>query len=220
MPNFDLKDIRKQMVLNQVKTWEVSDPTILSLLSELPRELFVPEAYQSVAYADTWIPLPYQEVLMPPKMVGRIVQNLQLHPSDTVLHIGCATGYMTALLANLTKEVTAVEIHADFLERSRLNLKRLNLDNVNWELGDGAQGWDYPSTFDVIVISGGLLTIPEILRQQLRPEGRLFAIYGNTPSMRASVFHYKSRVTWQEESLFESDLPYLIGAEPSTRFVF
>lgn len=220
MPNFDFKDARKNMVLNQAKTWEVSDPAILSVLSELPREHFVPEAYQSVAYADLWIPLPHQEVLMPPKMVGRIVQNLQLHPFDTVLHIGCATGYMTALLASLAKEVTAVEIHADFLERSRLNLKRLNLDNVTWELGDGAQGWDYPSTFDVIVISGGLFTIPEILRQQLRPEGRLFAIYGSPPSMRASIFHYKSRVTWQEESLFESDLPYLIGAEPTTRFAF
>lgn len=220
MPNFDFKDTRKQMVLNQVKTWEVSDPTILSVLSELPREHFVPEAYQSVAYADLWVPLPYDEVLMPPKMVGRIVQNLNIDSSDNVLHIGAATGYMTALLASLAKQVTAVEIHADFLEMARLNLKRLNLDNVLWKVGDGAQGFDYPSTFDVIVISGALFTLPEMLRQQLRPEGRLFAIYGQAPALRASVFHYKSRLKWSEESLFESQLPYLIGAEPSTRFTF
>ena len=137
---FNMREARFNMIEQQIRTWEVLDPTVLQLLNEVPRENFVPAEYQGLAFADIEIPIGQGQTMLSPKLEGRILQALNVQKSQTVLHIGTGSGYFTALLASLAKQVISVEIEADLSAQAAKNLAKNNIQNVTLEVADGTLG--------------------------------------------------------------------------------
>ncbi len=113
---------RQQMVQQQVRTWDVFDTAILSVLSSVPREQFVPAGLESLAFAETELPLPHGQLMMTPNVEGRMLQALDIKPSDKVLEIGTGSGFITACLARLAKSVTSIDLYEDFQKTAAADL--------------------------------------------------------------------------------------------------
>ena len=115
---------RDRMVRQQIRTRDVFDDNILSLLLALPRDWFVPQRYVDLAYADVELPLPHDQIMMKPSMEGCLLQSLDLEPTDEVLEIGTGTGFLTACLARLSRSVVSVDIFDDLQDTAANNLER------------------------------------------------------------------------------------------------
>lgn len=213
----DYARTRDTMVEQQVRPWDVLDGRVLEALATIPREAFVPEALRALAYADTALPLAHGERMMKPVVEGRMLQALLPADGETVLEIGTGSGYMTACLARLARDVVSLERHPDLAGTARARLAEQGVGNVTVEAVD-AFGWDSQRQFDVICVTGAVSAMPERFLQWLKPEGRLFAILGRSPAMEASLVR-----PWVNggapESLFETDLAYLAGAAPRPEFI-
>lgn len=220
MEHLDVTQARFNMVEQQVRPWEVLNQQVLDLMMELPREDFAPEIYQSIAYADVSIPLGKGEVMLPPRLAGRILQALDVQNNDRVLEIGTGSGYLTALLAKLARRVHTVERIEDFSRRAAERLTALGFKNIVFEVGDALNGWPQHAPYDVIAVTGSTPTPPEAYRMQLSIEGRLFIVAGESPLMHALLITRTSTGEWRTESLFETDIPPLYGAAHPAPFVF
>lgn len=219
MSELNLQQARENMVLQQIRTWDVLDQRVLDLLEAMPREDFVPEIYRNLAYADMRIPLGQGEVMMPPVVEARMLQALDIQPHDTVLEIGTGSGFVTALLAKLARHVHSVEIHPKFTETAAQTLTDHGIINVTLHTGDAARGWTNSGQVDVLAITGSLPTLPEVFQQTLNPGGRLFAIVGDSPAMEAMLITRLGDKEFHRETLFETDLPVLRNAHQPNRFV-
>lgn len=216
----DLEQARFNMIEQQIRPWEVLDEQVLDLMAEVPREDFVPESCRNLAYTDTAIPLGNGQVMMPPKLAARILQALDIQPTETVLEIGTGSGYFTALLARLARHVFSVDINPDMTRQAQEKLAAHGVHNVTLETGDGAQGWERHAPYDVIVLTGSVPVLPDCVREQLKLGGRLLAIVGDSPVMEVRLITRRGEADWTEESLFETDLPPLINAPQPDRFRF
>ena len=209
---------RQNMIENQVRPWEVLDARVLDVLAAVRREDFVPARYRNLAFVDMALPLGHGETMMKPTVEGRMLQALDLRTEDRVLEIGTGSGFVTACLARLAGSVTSVEIHADFAEAARARIAASGAKNVRLEVADAVRGFDSGERFDAVVVTGAVYSLPDRLRAAVAPLGRLFAIVGESPAMQATLFTRADETHWREESLFETDLPYLTHAEPPRRF--
>jgi protein-L-isoaspartate(D-aspartate) O-methyltransferase len=218
MTNVELA--RFNMVEQQVRPWDVLDSQVLDLMEAMPREAFVPDAYKNVAYADIDIPIGHDEVMLAPKYVGRMLQALNIHEGDVALEVGCGTGYVTALLGQVCREVYSVDIHQDFVDTAAANLKAQGIENVTLETGDAAQGWDAHRPYDVIFISGSTPELPESFQKSLNRGGRMVAIIGDGPVMEATLITRTGSNEWRKEMLFETEIKPLVNAAKPQRFVF
>lgn len=214
--NLDYAKARENMVEQQVRPWDVLDPRVLDTLAAMPREAFVPDALRALAYADTALPLGDGEAMMKPVLEGRALQALRPASGESVLVIGVGGGYLAACLANLAREVVAVERRADLADAARARLARQGIGNVRIETAD-ALAWDNVQQFDAICVTGAVEALPARFLQWLKPGGRLFAVRGHSPAMQATLFHNDVNGL-RAESLFETDLPYLAGAAPQPHF--
>ena len=214
----DYTQARENMVEQQVRPWDVLDARVLETLATLPREAFVADAHRALAYADLELPLGHGQVMAKPVIEGRTLQALKPQADEDVLEIGTGSGYLTACLAHLAREVVSLEIHPDLADAARARLDAAGLgSNVRIEAVD-ALAWDTDRRFDVICVTGAVATLPSRFLQWLRPGGRLFVVQGTAPAMEA-VLHADVNGA-RIESLFETDLPYLVGAAPAPQFVF
>jgi protein-L-isoaspartate(D-aspartate) O-methyltransferase len=221
MSTVDFDKARFNMVEQQVRTWEVLDPHVLDLLSEVPREAYVPEQYRNLAYADARIPIGHGETMMPPVVEARMLQALNIQPSDQVLEIGTGSGYVTALLANAAYHVDSIEIETDLSERAARILAGQNIENVTLEVGDALQGNDnLRQHYDVIATTGSLPVMDEKLQYMLSIGGRLFVILGESPAMEAVLITRIGEDQWRHEGLFETDIDALKNAPQPQAFVF
>ena len=197
-----IEKARFNMIQQQIRPWQVLDQGVLSLLSVVKREDYVPEAYKDLAFADVEVPLSASgtagQVMLAPKMEARILQELAIRNTDKVLEIGTGSGYMAALLAAKAEFVYTVEIDQDLVDNARRNLKQAGVANVSVDVGDGAQGWSLYAPYDVIVLSGSTPTLPDSLLRQLKIGGRLAAIVGEAPAMQLQL------VTRTEEDAFNT----------------
>lgn len=209
---------RFNMVESQIRPWNVLDQRVLDLMSSTPREEFVPETYRNVAFSDTNIPLGHDQVMMPPKLEARMVQSLDIKPNDEALEIGTGSGYVAALLARSCRRVTTVEIHAELSESAGGKLAEQGIENVACNVGDGVEGWVQSAPYDVIAVTGSVHQLDSHFQEQLRIGGRLFVIVGNPPVMDATLITRISDTEWARESLFETSLPALAGAQSPPRF--
>lgn len=207
------------MVEQQVRTWDVLDQEVLDLLFAVKREHFVPPAYRALAFADLEIPLGDGEYMWTPKMEARVVQELDLKPSETALEIGTGSGYLTALLARRSAHVTSVEINPRLHGEARDRLASAGTVNVRLEKGDGARGWRDDS-YDAIVLTGSTPVLPESWFTQLKPGGRLFAIVGDAPAMTARLARWSAPGAIIQHDLFETVVAPLKNAPQPARFVF
>jgi protein-L-isoaspartate(D-aspartate) O-methyltransferase len=215
---------RFNMVEQQIRPWNVLDPAVLNLLFEVKREDFVPEAYRGLAFMDLEIPLGHGEVMMSPKLEARILQEVDPQPHESVLEVGTGNGYLTALLAKRAAQVTSIELHDDFWHRAATNLERAGIRNVQLKVGDAARTpapfLAAADRFDVIVIGGGLCSMPEDYLARLNPGGRALAILGEAPLMKATLFTRPPKGASVARELFETVLPTLVNAAPANRFKF
>ena len=216
----DFEQARFNMIEQQIRTWEVLDQKVLDLIEELHREDFIPEAYKQLALADINIPLAHGEVTMTPKLEARVLQALAVNPGDEILEIGTGCSYFTALLAKAGGTVHSVDIYPEFTERARALLAGHGLDNVQLYTGDALYGWPAGAPYDVIAVTGSVPSLLIEYQQQLNPGGRLFVIVGESPIMDAVLITRTGRDEWSRESLFETDLPPLVGAAKKTHFQF
>jgi protein-L-isoaspartate(D-aspartate) O-methyltransferase len=211
----NLEQARFNMVEQQVRPWEVIDQRVLDRLAEVPREDFVPPAFKNLAYADVQIPIGHGQVMLPPKIEGRLLQALSLRTQDSILEIGTGTGYLTVVIAGLVRHVTSVDI---FPELQRLAGHQLN--NVSLQTGDAARGWPKDGPFDAIAISGSLPSLPDAFREALKLGGRLFVVLGQAPVMEAVLITRMGEKEWFHEGLFETVIPPLLNSEPRPKFTF
>jgi len=211
---------RFNMIEQQVRPWDVLDPVVLQLLNDVPREQFVPQAYQGLAFADLEIPIGQGQKMLSPKLEGKIVQAVGVKKSDKVLHVGAGSGYLTALLAKLASHVYAVEIDANLTAFATQNLKQHQIDNVTLTTADAAHGSQANAPYDVIVFGASSPVEPAGVRQQLAVGGRMFIVLGQAPVMRATLIQRVSDTAFREDILFETCLDALTNAEPAEAFHF
>jgi protein-L-isoaspartate(D-aspartate) O-methyltransferase len=201
---------RFNMIEQQIRPWDVLDPTVLELLGQVRREQFAPAALRGLAFMDTEVPLrtPHDEALrrgecmLAPRVEARSVQDLRLTKTDRVLEIGTGSGYSAALMASLAAQVLSLEIDAELAATARTNLRDAGIRNVEVRHADGAKGAAADGPFDAILLSGSVASVPAALLQQLKPGGRLFAIVGHEPVMRAQV------ITRTGEGQFDTTSPW------------
>ena len=216
----NVEQARFNMIEQQIRTWEVLDPQVLDLLFQVKREQFVPQPHRSLAFADLEIPLGHGEAMLQPKVEARILQELALQPGENVYEVGTGSGYLTALLASRARHVTSVEIHTDLQERAAANLRAAGIRNVTLLQGDGARAPLAESAFDVIVLGGSTPILPQAFLDRLAPGGRLFAIVGDAPVMKAVLVRQPVAGAFQHAELFETVVKPLVNAAQPPRFRF
>lgn len=212
----DFEQARFAMVEQQVRPWEVLDFRVLDVIGSVKREDFALPRHRKLAYADLALPLEHGEFMLKPVIEGRLLQALDLSPEHEVLEIGTGSGYLTACLGHLARAVHSIDLHPDFIDRARARLQAAGLANVSLEAAD-ALAYQPGRQFDAVAIGGAVAEVPQRFLDLVRPGGRLFVVRGLSPVQEA-VLYTRAEHGWAIESLFETDIPYLHGAEPKQRF--
>jgi protein-L-isoaspartate(D-aspartate) O-methyltransferase len=220
----NVEQARTNMVEQQIRTWEVLDQEVLDLLYVVPREEFVPEQHRALAFSDLEIPIEPGvnggERMWQPKLEARVLQELALKKTDRVLEVGTGSGYLTALMAHRAAEVCSVEIKPALAAFGRRNLAAHGADNVLLQIGDAARGWGANAPYDAIVLTGSTPVLPLAFLEQLNPGGRLFAVVGEAPAMRARLVTCTAPGATRSVDLFETVIRPLANAEQPPRFRF
>jgi len=220
MNALNMEQARFNMIEQQIRPWDVLDDRVLAALGAIPREDFVADSYRTLAFSDISIPLAHDQVMMPPKLEGKLLQALQIGPADRILEIGTGSGYLTACLAQLGKSVHSVDLYDDFTEQAQARLEQLGIRNATFASGDAACGWEADSGFDAIAVTGSLPFLHQGFHQLLNPGGRLFVIVGKPPVMQALLITRTGDKEWDQESLFETSMPALLNAPEPEAFSF
>jgi protein-L-isoaspartate(D-aspartate) O-methyltransferase len=190
------------------------------LLGTIHREDFVPEAHRALAFADTEIPLPAGQCMLAPRLEARMLQDLALQPTDTVLEVGAGSGYMAALLAHRARDVLSLEIEPALVAMARRNLQQAGIHNATVRQADGAERGTATGTFDVVVLSGSVPEVPQHLMEQLKVGGRLAAIVGDEPVMRMTVITRTSATDFQTRQPWDTVASRLQHFPEPSRFAF
>jgi protein-L-isoaspartate(D-aspartate) O-methyltransferase len=210
---------REQMIAQQVRAWDVLDERVLAALATVHREEFVPEGYRSAAFADAPIPLGHGQIMLPPKMDGRILETLELQADADVLEIGAGSGFLAACLATLAGRVRSLEIFPDLAALATRNLRNAGITQASVETTDAFK-LDERDRYDAIVITGSLPIYDARFERALKQGGRLFVITGSAPVMEALLVRRGEGAEFTRTSLFETSVPALVNAPQPQRFVF
>jgi protein-L-isoaspartate(D-aspartate) O-methyltransferase len=216
----NIEQARFNMIEQQIRPWDVLDGAVLGLLSRVRREDFVPPAQRALAFTDTEIPLPEGQCMLAPRVEARLLQELRLSGMERTLEVGAGSGFMACLLGHQSRTVTTLEIRASLAEMARQNLSRARLSNVEVVQADGSQDTAIDGEFDAIVLSGSVATVPEGLKARLSVGGRLVAIVGQEPVMRALRITRVAPDAWETTVLFDTVAPRLQGFPQPSRFQF
>ena len=216
----NLEQARFNMVEQQIRTWEVLDQDVLDLLFIVKREEFVPAAWRKLAFADVEIPLGHGATMFAPKIEAHALQALQLKRHEKVLEIGAGSGHMAALLAAHADHVWSLEVVPELVALAQDNLARHGVTNVTVEAGDGLAGLPAHAPYDAIMVSGAVPAVPQVLLDQLKVGGRLFAIVGEAPVMTAQLVTRAGEDGYRTVNLFETLAEPLANAPATSKFVF
>lgn len=212
-------DAKINMIKQQLRTAGVIDEKIISLFERIDRQHFVLKEALDLAYADMPLPLPHNEEMLTPSVQGRMLQALNLKPTETVLEIGTGSGFFTAMLASLAQSVLSIEFHKDLSDWAGQNLKNQGVLNAELLVGNGANGIKLAEPVDVIVITGGLPFLAKGFKTCLKEEGRILAILGEGANMQV-VLLQRDGAKFHTEILFETSVKMLLRAPDVERFVF
>jgi protein-L-isoaspartate(D-aspartate) O-methyltransferase len=216
----NIEQARFNMIEQQIRTWDVLDQSVLSLLAVVKREDFVPGEHKAMAFVDTEVPLRSGQSMLAPKVEARFLQELDVHKHERVLEIGTGSGYMAALLGHKGQRVVTLEILPELASFARGNLERAGLMNVTVRQADGSRGLPEEGPFDAIMLSGSVSAVPPSLLAQLKPGGRLAAVVGEQPIMRGMLFTRGISDDFSSTELFDTVAPRLAGFEEPSRFRF
>jgi protein-L-isoaspartate(D-aspartate) O-methyltransferase len=215
MSNFAIQ--RLNMVEAQVRANDVTDSRIQRAMLEVPREAFVPPAVRAAAYADACVEVAKGRVLLDPRCFAKMLQAAEIGESNTVLDIGCASGYSTAIIARLAARATGLEEDAA-LARTARNLLS-GVANATVAEGPLVAGWPAAAPYDVIILNGSVDFVPEALFAQLREDGRLVCVMRLGAAGQA-VVHTKHDGAIGDRAVFDADIPLLPGFARRPAFVF
>ena len=215
--SLNLETARSQMLAQQIRTSEVTDSRVLDILATTPRELYVPQGFRELAFADTAIPIGHDQKMLTPLIEGRVLQALQIRSIDEVFEIGTGTGYLTACLARLGSRVHTIDIFAEFISAARRRFDEQRLAGIQAEVAD-ATVCNWPGQFDVVVISAALPQLTERYTNLLKPGGRMFVFTGVQPAMKAQLVTMTTDGSIQTENLFETRVEPMINARSSAAF--
>ena len=218
----DLNQARFNMIEQQIRPWEVLDPQVLNLLSVVRREDFVPLAHKALAFVDMEIPLGAApgQVMLAPRVQARLLQEMALKNTDKVLEVGTGSGFMAALIAHQAAHVLSLEVDPALAAQAQANLQQAGVRNVSVRVADGSQGATADGPFDAILLSGSVTQVPTALLQQLQVGGRLVAIVGDEPMMRATVVTRSSDSSFTTAEPWDVNAPRLSGFTEPSRFSF
>ena len=217
---------RFNMIEQQIRPWEVLDSQVLALLAIIKREDFVPAAYRALAFADMEIPLSSNQQQQPsqcmlsPKVEARILQDLALQKHEKVLEIGTGSGYMAALMGHRAQQVISLEIDPALAQTARANLLRAGIYNAEVRAADGSDPQVCKGQFDAIVLSGSVAEVPAALLEQLKVGGRLSAVVGHEPVMRATLVTRVGEAAWHTTQAWDTVAPRLLGFPEPSKFSF
>jgi protein-L-isoaspartate(D-aspartate) O-methyltransferase len=169
---------RSMMVERQIRGRGVNDKAVLTAMAKVPREAFVPPALAGRAYDDTPLPIGHEQTISQPFIVALMTELAAVRRGDRVLEIGTGSGYQAAVLAELGAEVYTIEIVEPLARTAADTLARLGYRRVQTRIGDGYRGWPEAAPFDAIVVTAAPPRVPEPLKQQLKPGGRLVVPVG------------------------------------------
>lgn len=224
----NIEQARFNMVEQQIRPWNVSDPSVLELLSSVKREDFVPAAHKGLAFADLEIPLlgshddalRLGQCMLAPRLEARMLQDVAVQAHETVLEIGTGSGYMAALLARKARRVVSLEINPELATMARNNLRNAGITNAEVRLADGAQPTPAEGQYDAIVLSGSVAEIPDTLLSLLAIGGRLIAIVGDEPVMRTTIVTRTNETTFRSVQSWDTLAPRLQHFPEPSRFRF
>jgi protein-L-isoaspartate(D-aspartate) O-methyltransferase len=164
---------RQAMVEQQLRARGIHDQRVLDAMLEVPRHEFVPPESQAQAYADHPLPIGAEQTISQPFIIAVALQALALTGSESVLEVGTGSGFQTALLARMARQVYSVERHAELAESAQRTLEHLGFENVTISVRDGSQGWPDHAPYDAILVSAAAPSLPKCLVEQLGEEGRM-----------------------------------------------
>lgn len=171
---------REKMVEEQVAARGVRDAAVLEAMSQVPRENFVLPRYEDLAYSDRPLPIEDNQTISQPYIVALMVESMKLTPQSRVLEVGTGSGYAAAVMSKLAREVFTIERHEELARTAAVRLKDLDYANVQVRHGDGTLGWPEAAPFDSIVVAAGGAEVPQALKEQLKPGGRLVMPVGDS----------------------------------------
>ena len=224
----NLELARFNMIEQQIRPWDVLDANVLHLLAVVKREDFVPLAHKALAFVDMEIPLTMPadaalrlgQCMLAPRVEARMLQDLAVQKHEKVLEIGAGSGYMAALLAHRAQRVITLEIDAVLAAQARVNLQKAGIHNAEVRHADGAKGAPVEGPFDVIVMSGSVTELPQALLAALKTGGRLAAIVGDEPMMRATFVTRLSDTDYRTEQPWDTVAAKLANFPQRSRFTF
>ncbi len=210
------------MIHQQIRPGGVLDDRVLEVMAQVPRESFVPDAYQGLAYADIEIPIGRDTSMLAPTLVGRLLQALAVQPTERVLELGTGTGYVTACLSRLGGKVVSIEIDPELAAEARDRLVGLGLKQIEIREGNGLERPNVGGPFDAIAVTGSMPTDDSVpmLQDQLAVGGRLFCILGERPAMEAVRIVRVGEGDFRREALFETCAPALAEVTEPEGFEF
>lgn len=213
---------RLNMIQQQLRPSGVLDERVLEVMGELPREAFVPDAYRGLAYADFEVPLGEGQAMLDPKVVGRLLQALDVQLADRVLEIGTGTGYVTACLSRLGAQVVSLESDPLLATSARERLAALGFDRIEVRESDALTGPVAGGPFNAIAVTAALSGTAAIkgLEEQLAPAGRLFCVLGAPPVMTAWLTTRVAGGGLRREPLFETCIPSVANHPVAPVFEF
>ena len=198
-----MKDIfeiqRKDMVKYQIRSRGVKDSRVLQVMSEIPREIFVPDSLKDEAYADKPLPIGKGQTISQPYIVALMTELLKLKGNEKVLEIGTGSGYQAAILAKLAKEVYTIDRIPELVENAQKHIKKLNIENVIFKVGDGTLGLPEFAPFDRIIVTAAAPKVPQALKDQLADRGIMVIPVGS------HYFQTLKVIKKQKEKIIEED---------------
>lgn len=203
---------RDRMVERQIAARGIRDSRLLSALRQVPREHFVPEALAEFAFEDTALPIAEGQTISQPFIVALMIETAEIEPEDRVLEVGAGSGYTTAVLSRLAREVFAIERHKALADAAELRLAEIGYHNVTVIAGDGSGGLPDEAPFDAILVSARAPDIPEVLTRQLALGGRLVIPVGGDDVQRLCCVTRASEDEWISHDLDLVRFVPLIGA--------
>jgi len=177
-PQDDFVTQRESMVEVQIRARGVNDEKVLAAMRKVPRHLFVPEELRSFAHGDEPLPIGEAQTISQPYIVGYMTEALELSGGEKVLEVGTGSGYQTAVLAEIVRQVFTVELIGALSERARSLLQALGYSSIYSKVGDGTLGWEENAPFDAIMVTAAAAAVPKRLQEQLGPNGRMIIPVG------------------------------------------
>jgi protein-L-isoaspartate(D-aspartate) O-methyltransferase len=216
---FDTATARRHMVDGQIRTADVTNPSLLAAMLKLPRELFVPQALAAQAYLDGDVALGKDRILLQPRVLAKLIQGAELRAGQRVLDVGCGTGYSSAVLAYMGAAVVALEEDPDLARRAQSALTTAGAAQTTIVTGPLGQGWPPAAPYDLIFLNGATEIVPNALGRQLKPSGRLAAVFGRGPAAKATIYRLvEGKLVGRP--IFDAGGPVLPGFAAPPAFVF